>query len=63
MTGGVVPEGADTIVMQEHVKADGNSVTIGGGHEEAEPAPGGRGPERGRSALKRSPRCGRPISA
>ena len=32
MTGGVVPKGADTIVMQEHVKAAGDSVTIGGGH-------------------------------
>ena len=32
MTGGVVPAGMDTIVMQEHVKANGDSVTIGGGH-------------------------------
>ena len=32
MTGGVVPDGCDTIVMQEHVKAAGDSVTIGGGH-------------------------------
>ncbi len=32
MTGGVVPEGADTIVMQEHVKAKDEQVTIGGGH-------------------------------
>src|SRR3954466_4244249 len=32
MTGGVVPEGTDTIVMQEHVKANGDAVTIGGGH-------------------------------
>src|SRR4029079_12915892 len=32
MTGGVVPQGADTIVMQEQVKAAGKSVTIGGGH-------------------------------
>src|SRR5687768_17345032 len=32
MTGGVVPEGADTIVMQEHVKAGDGQVTIGGGH-------------------------------
>ena len=32
MTGAVVPEGSDTIVMQEHVKAKGDSVTIGGGH-------------------------------
>lgn len=33
MTGGVMPAGADTIVMQEHVKASGDSVTIGGGHK------------------------------
>jgi len=31
MTGGVVPAGADTIVMQEHVRAAGDRVTIGGG--------------------------------
>jgi len=33
MTGGVVPAGADTIIMQEHVKADKDRVTIGGGHK------------------------------
>ena len=32
MTGGVVPPACDTIIMQEHVKAKGNSVTIGNGH-------------------------------
>jgi molybdopterin molybdotransferase len=32
MTGGVVPAGMDTIVMQEHVKASGDKVTIGSGH-------------------------------
>ncbi|HEV7821934.1 MAG TPA: molybdopterin molybdotransferase MoeA, partial [Burkholderiales bacterium] len=32
MTGAVVPEGADTIVMQEHVKVADKKVTIGGGH-------------------------------
>jgi molybdopterin molybdotransferase len=36
MTGGVVPAGADTIVMQEHVKADGEHVTIGGGHRKGQ---------------------------
>ena len=36
MTGGVVPAGADTIVMQEHVKAAGNRVTIGGGHRKGQ---------------------------
>jgi molybdopterin molybdotransferase len=36
MTGGVVPAGADTIVMQEHVKADGDKVTIGAGHKKGQ---------------------------
>ena len=36
MTGGVVPAGADTIVMQEHVKAAGNRVTIGGGQRKGQ---------------------------
>ena len=36
MTGGVVPPGADTIVMQEHVKAEGSRVTIGGGHRKGQ---------------------------
>jgi molybdopterin molybdotransferase len=33
MTGGVMPAGTDTIVMQEHVKADGEKITIGKGHK------------------------------
>src|SRR5262249_50495117 len=36
MTGGVVPAGTDTIVMQEHVKAAGERVTIGGGHRKGQ---------------------------
>ncbi len=36
MTGGVVPQGADTIVMQEHAKAEGNSITIGKGHKKGQ---------------------------
>ncbi len=32
MTGAVMPPDADTIVMQEHVKAKDGAVTIGGGH-------------------------------
>ena len=36
MTGGVVPSGADTIVMQEHVKAADGRVTIGGGHRKGQ---------------------------
>ena len=36
MTGGVVPAGADTIVMQEHVKAKDGQVTIGSGHRKGQ---------------------------
>jgi molybdopterin molybdotransferase len=36
MTGGVVPAGADTIVMQEHVQAKGDQVTMGGGHRKGQ---------------------------
>ena len=36
MTGGVVPTGADTIVMQEHVKAVQDRVTIGPGHRKGQ---------------------------
>ncbi len=32
MTGAVIPPGADTIVMQEQAKAEGDRVTFGGGH-------------------------------
>ena len=33
MTGGMMPEGADTVVMQEHVERDGDTVRIGSGHK------------------------------
>jgi len=33
MTGGMLPEGADTVVMQEHVERDGDTVRIGAGHQ------------------------------
>jgi len=33
MTGGVVPEGADTIVPQEQVEASGDSIRIDGRHQ------------------------------
>jgi molybdopterin molybdotransferase len=33
MTGGVVPEGADTVVMQERAKADGKSIAFAPGHK------------------------------
>jgi len=36
MTGGVVPAGADTIIMQEHVVAKGNEVIIGAGHRKGQ---------------------------
>jgi molybdopterin molybdotransferase len=36
MTGGVVPAGADTIVMQEHVKAVQDRVTVGPGHKKGQ---------------------------
>lgn len=32
MTGAVVPAGADTIIMQEHAKVDGENITITAGH-------------------------------
>jgi molybdopterin molybdotransferase len=32
MTGGVMPEGCDTVVMQEHVRIDGHTVHIGSGY-------------------------------
>jgi len=36
MTGGVVPQGTDTIVMQEHAKADKDRIAIGGGHRQGQ---------------------------
>lgn len=36
MTGGVVPAECDTIVMQEHAEAKGDSVRIGGGHQQGQ---------------------------
>jgi len=36
MTGGVMPAGTDTIVMQEHVKADKERVTVGGSHKKGQ---------------------------
>ena len=32
MTGALIPDGCDTVVMQEHVKLDGEAVVIGDGH-------------------------------
>ena len=36
MTGGVMPGGTDTIVMQEHVKAEGDKIAIGKGHKKGQ---------------------------
>jgi molybdopterin molybdotransferase len=36
MTGGVVPAGADTIIMQEHVIAKDNEVIVGAGHRKGQ---------------------------
>ncbi|VAW64674.1 Molybdopterin molybdenumtransferase [hydrothermal vent metagenome] len=33
MTGAVVPEGADTVIMQEHAEVNGDSITIGNEHK------------------------------
>ena len=32
MTGALIPDGCDSVVMQEHVKADGDLIEIGGSH-------------------------------
>ena len=54
MTGAVVPQGADTIVMQEHVKAAGDKVTVGGGHKfNQHLRRAGEDLKTGQSALKR----------
>ncbi len=36
MTGGVVPTALDTVVMQEHVRAEDSRVTVGGGHRKGQ---------------------------
>lgn len=36
MTGAKIPQGADTIVMQEHVTVNGNKVTVGPGHKQGQ---------------------------
>jgi molybdopterin molybdotransferase len=57
MTGGVVPPGADTIVMQEHVKAEGTRVMIGSGHRQGQNLRrAGEDLKRGAAALKRGRR-------
>ena len=54
MTGGVMPAGTDTIVMQEHVKADKDRVTVGAGHKKGQHLRGaGEDLATGQVALKR----------
>jgi molybdopterin molybdotransferase len=54
MTGGVVPAGADTIVMQEHVEAKDGQVTVGGGHKRGQNLrKAGEDLQRGQPALRR----------
>jgi molybdopterin molybdotransferase len=54
MTGGVVPAGADTIVMQEHVEAGDGQITIGGGHKQGQHLRrAGEDLQRGQPALRR----------
>jgi molybdopterin molybdotransferase len=36
MTGAKIPEGADTVVIQEHVQAEGDTVRIGTGHRKGQ---------------------------
>ena len=36
MTGAVVPQGADTVVMQEHAKVDGDTIKIGAEHKKGQ---------------------------
>ena len=54
MTGGVVPQGADTIVMQEHAEAGDGQVAIGGGHKQGQHLRrAGEDLQRGQPALRR----------
>jgi molybdopterin molybdotransferase len=54
MTGGVVPEGADTVVMQERAKANGKSVAFAGGNRTGQNVrEAGEDLKRGSIALKK----------
>ena len=57
MTGAVVPEGADTIVMQEHVQVQGDRILIGNGHRQGQNLRrAGEDLKTGEAALKRGQR-------
>jgi molybdopterin molybdotransferase len=54
MTGGVVPEGADTVVMQERAKANGRSVTFAAGQKTGQNVrEAGEDLKRGSTALRK----------
>ena len=54
MTGGVVPEGADTVVMQERAKAQGKSITFAAGQKTGQNVrAAGEDLKRGSVALRR----------
>ncbi len=54
MTGGVVPEGADTVIMQERAKASGKSITFSGGNRTGQNVrEAGEDLKRGSVALKK----------
>ena len=54
MTGGVMPQRTDTIVMQEHVEAGDGQVTIGGGHRKNQNLRrAGEDLQQGQAALRR----------
>jgi molybdopterin molybdotransferase len=54
MTGGVVPEGADTVVMQERAKANGKSIAFGGSNKTGQNVrEAGEDLKRGSVALKK----------
>ena len=54
MTGGVVPEGADTVIMQERAKANGKSITFGGSNKTGQNVrEAGEDLKRGSVALKK----------
>ncbi len=53
MTGATVPEGTDTVVMQEHVRLDGDRAVIGAGHRAGQNVrPVGEDIRRGELALE-----------
>ncbi len=54
MTGGVVPAGADTIIMQEHAEVQDGQVSVGGGHKKGQNLrKAGEDLQRGQPALHR----------